>query len=763
MKENYSSIDLTTVKEEVANLACIKESRDFIMAEEVPFNPLVIRKNLKETADALAILNKNMNLSFDGVNNVTELLEKADKGYVLDGHEIARINSFHNHCERIKKFFFGFDLDLSLRDYSDSIYLNKQIFAKITSYIDTDGDIKWNATKKLEDLNLEITRLEEGLRTKAANFISHFESSLQENNYYIRNDRITFLVRNSDKNKFNGFAFGTSASGQATYIEPAQFIELDNKKVSLLEDREEEIRRILQEMTYLVASVKDEYINNFESAMKLNVIFAKALYGYQHLGTIATLTEGEFEIRDAIHPLLDIKTAVSNTYRLNEPYRGIVISGSNTGGKTVGLKTIGLSVVMAYLGIPIIASLAKIPLFDNIFVDIDDNQSIVSSLSTFSAHISNIARILKNASAKSLILIDELISGTDPKEAQAISLAIVERIKELGSRFVITTHFDDIKNYSYQDPNIMLSSVGFDMNTLKPTYHYYENSVGASNALEIAKRYFDDDALVERARDFLALNRSKEDELMEELSNQIASNKTLEEKLDLELVKAKQQNKLLEEKINGFEKEKQELKAAYSKKLNDELEAFKDEAKKKLEELNEKEDVKEVVKTLEDRLPEAREIITEDHEISVGDHVRIKDNDNIGTVESIDGKRATVNIMGMKVKTKLSDLEYVRTVVKTKAVTRRENHRKYKRVDREINLVGERVEDGIARLEVYLDNAFASQMATVKIIHGIGSGALRKACRNKLSKLSYVKSYKDGDYYDGGSAVTIVEFYNGPK
>lgn len=763
MEENYSSIDLTTVKEEVANFACISESRDFIMSEEVPFNPLVIRKNLKETADALAILQKDMNLSFDGVKNVTYLFEKADKGYILDGHEIARINVFHNHCERIRKFFFGFDLDLSLRDYSDSLYLNKQIFAKISSYIDTDGDIKWNATKKLEELNLEISRLEESLRSKAANFISHFESSLQENNYYIRNDRITFLVRNSDKNKFNGFAFGTSASGQATYIEPAQFIELDNRKVNLIEDREEEIRRILQEMTYLVASVKDEYINNFESVMKLNVIFAKALYGYHHIGTIATLSTGEFVIKDAIHPLLDSKTAISNTYRLNDPYRGIVISGSNTGGKTVGLKTIGLSVVMAYLGIPIIASDARIPLFDNIYVDIDDNQSIMSSLSTFSAHISNIAKILKSATSKSLILIDELISGTDPKEAQAISLAIVERIKELGSRFVITTHFDDIKNYSYQDPNIMLSSVGFDMNTLKPTYHYYENSIGASNALEIAKRYFDDDALVARAKDFLALNRNKEDELMEELSNQIANTKTLEEKLNLQLVKVQEQNKTLEAKINDFEKEKLELKKAYSKKLSDEIEAFKAEAKKKLAEISSKEEVREVAKTLEEKLPEAAKIIIEEHEIAVGDHVRIKDNDNIGTVESIDGKKATVIIMGMKVKAKVADLEYVRTIAKTKAVAQKDNHRKYKRVEREINLVGERVEDGIARLEVYLDNAFASQMTTVKIIHGIGSGALRKACRQKLAKLSYVKSYRDGDYYDGGSAVTIVEFNNGPK
>nr|MCR4855468.1 Smr/MutS family protein [Erysipelotrichaceae bacterium] len=500
------------------------------------------------------------------------------------------------------------------------------------------------------------------------------------------------------------------------------------------------------------------YLHNFESLLDLCVIFAKAQYGIRHNGILPALRDDlYFCFNDLCHPLIDEKKVVSNTYRLYEPYRGIVISGSNTGGKTVSLKSIGLSILMTYLGIPIIASEASVPLYRNIYVDIDDNQSIEDSLSTFSAHIKNIDHILSEADERCLILIDELISGTDPKEAQAISLAILDKIREIDAKFIITTHFDDIKNYSYEDEQILLSSVGFDLKTLNPTYHYYEDSVGSSNAIEIASRYFADASIIDNARHYLEKNKSQMDEMMDRLANQLQENEKLKEKL---LDKEKRSELLIkeyDEKIRSFEEEKEKLKNEYLKQLDEYIAEIKEKALEKLESIKEanKEVInKEAVEQIAD-LSQNVTIEEETVEFKVGDNVRIKDNEQIGVITSLNKDNAVVNVRGLTIRTKISDLTLMPKVKKqeTKVTSVR-----YKRVPSEINLVGQRVEDGLVLMEEYLDKANAARMTAVKVIHGIGTGQLRKALRQRLGKLSYVKSFKDGDYYDGGSAVTIVEF-----
>lgn len=752
---DYRNLDLHTIKGQIAELAAIEESASFIMNEEVDFNPLKIRHNCTETAEALKILKEGNVISFDGIRNVNLLLEKADRNMILTGVELKNILVFHHHSERIKRQFEKFDPDLNIRDYSDSISVSEKVFHRVEDCVDNSGEIKESATDRLRNICSELTRCEKDLLARAQNFIDKHQSSLQEASIYVRNDRITFLIKNSDKNKYNGYIYGTSSSGLASYVEPASFIEPNNKKLKLMQDKEDEIERILRELSYLVSSVSDLYYRNLESLVKLCVIFAKAQYGINRSGIIPRISDSSyFDFKDLAHPLIDPNRVVSNSYRIYEPYRGIVISGSNTGGKTVSLKSIGLSILMTYLGIPIIASEADVPLYDNIYIDIDDNQSIQDSLSTFSAHITNINSILKEADYRSLILIDELISGTDPKEAQAISLAILDKIKEIGSVFIITTHFDEIKNYSYKDENILLSSVGFNMETLSPTYRYLEDSVGSSNALEIASRYFDDPGIIENARNYLKIRRTEEEELLEKLSKQIEETSLEKDRLkDLE-----DENRILkqeyEKKISEFERQKQELKEEYVRKLNEELDEIRLEALEKLDSIKDKEEGRKAVRQIEELKTE--EVRTEKPaELKAGDNVRIKDNEQIGVISEIRGETVTVNIRGLTVKTKKSDLTLMPKTVKQKPKV---ISAKYKRISSEINLVGQRVEDGLVMMEEYLDRANAAHMSSVKVIHGIGTGALRSALRDRLKRLSYVKSFKDGDYYDGGSAVTIVEF-----
>jgi len=752
---DYNNLDLHVIKEKIGEFASIAEAKSFILNEEVSFNPLKIRKNVKETAEFLELLNKNETFSFDGIYNVDSLLEKADKNIMLSGLELKNILIFHNHCNRIKRQFQKYDPELSVRDYSDSLNINEDIFRQIENCIDNSGEVKDDASDRLKSISRELEACEKDLYNRAHSFIDRHMSSLQETSIYLRNERITFLIKSSDKNKYQGYTYGSSSSGLAYYVEPQSFIDGNNRKISLMHDREDEIVRILQHLSYLVASISQQYSYNFECLLNLCVIYAKARYGYNCNGIIGELCEGEyFSFSDLCHPLIDQKKVVSNSYRLYPPYRGIVISGSNTGGKTVSLKAIGLSILMTYLGMPIIASKAQVPIYKDIFVDIDDNQSIEDSLSTFSAHISNINSILKNADDRSLILIDELISGTDPKEAQAISLAILDKIKELGSKFIITTHFDDIKNYSYKDEEILLSSVGFNMDTLTPTYRYLEDSVGSSNALEIASRYIDDPELITNAKAYLVRNKSEQEELLDKLSRQIEENEILKDELNSRKNEYETLHKEYQDKITEFALTKDRLKAEYEKKLNDELSQIIIKANEKLENIKEnKEEAKKIISEIEELSTE--EVKEEKIEFKAGDNVRIKDNEQIGVISSINNDTATISIRGLTVKAKLNDLILMPKIRKheTKVISRT-----YKRVPGEINLVGERVEDGLVLMEEYLDKANASHMSSVKVIHGIGTGMLRSALRNRLKKLSYVKSFKDGDYYDGGSAVTIVEF-----
>ena len=755
MINSYSNLDLDIIKKKVSDFTPISEAKSFIMDESVSFNPLQIRKNVSETKEALSLLKDNNDVSFDGIYNVVPILEKADKNIMLSGQELRKLLVFHNHSYRIKKQFDKFDDSLSIRDYTDAINIHTDVFERIERCIENSGEVKDDASDRLRSLSAELNQCEKDLYNKAHTFIDRHMDSLQEPSVFIRNERVTFLIKNSDKNKYQGYTYGSSASGLAFYVEPATFIEANNRKLALQQEREDEIVRILQELSYLISSVSDEYKLNFDSLIRLSVIFAKAKYGYDTNGIMASLNNDlTFCFTDLCHPLIDSKKVVSNTYRLYEPYLGIVISGSNTGGKTVSLKAIGLSILMTYLGIPVIASEASVPIYHNIFVDIDDNQSIADSLSTFSAHISNINSILKHADSESLILIDELISGTDPKEAQAISLAILDKIKQLRARFIITTHFDDIKKYSYDDKEILLSSVSFDMDTLTPTYHYLEDSIGSSNAIEIASRYLDDEKLIENARRYLNDKQSKEEELLDKLSKQIEE--TEKEKQQYNELKAvlAEKEKEYSTKLADFDNEKEKLKAKYLEDMNTYVEGIKEEALALLESIKDKKD-EQVISKIEELKSEKETEKEEEHVFAVGDNVRIGDNEQIGEIVAISNNTASVNLRGLTVKTDLKDLKLMPKIKKKQVRVISDT---YKRVPGEINLVGNRVEDGLIMMEEYLDKANAAHMSSVKVIHGIGTGTLRKALRQRLAKLSYVKSFNDGDYYDGGSAVTIVVF-----
>lgn len=752
---NYEEIDLLKVKENVSEFAFIEDTKSFIMNEEIIFNPLHIKRKINETAQMLKLIEEGLSISFDGIENINSILEKAAKGLNLSSIECSKVLNFHNHCRRIKELFKKYDHDLDIFDYIDTIELNDFLAESISRVVDNSGNIKEDASKKLSDIFRKIGINDKNLFNQATVFINRNTVSLQEGSFYYRNGRLTFLVKISDKNKFRGYTYGTSASGLAAYVEPESFINLNNEKINLEEDREAEVIRLLHELSVLIGNNSSSLMNNYESLIKLDAIYAKAQYGFNNNGVCANIGNGSLYLKDIVHPLIDPKKVVSNTYTLNKPYQGIVISGTNTGGKTVSLKVIGLSVLMSYLGIPLLCEEANIPFYNNVYVDIDDNQSVLSSLSTFSAHLSNIDSILNKADSKSLILIDELISGTDPKEAQAISLAILKKILKLHSAFVITTHYDDIKNFSYENENILLSAVGFDNDKLKPTYKYIENSVGLSNAIDIAQRYLSDQELVDEAREIIKKKDTRTEELMKKLSEEIALNEKLKEELNQKINENDKLIKDYNQRIEDFEKEKISLRNKYLDELNEEIEEIRLQALEKLDsikDVKQNETVKEIG-SLKKKTVNSENIKKTDH-FETGDNVRIKDGEQIGTILKINGKRVEVNINGLIIKTELKYLTKMPKIRKKEVYVSKISSGIKGR--KELNIVGERVDDALVMVESFLDEALMAGYDSVKIIHGIGTGQLRTAVRSRLKKLKFVKSFGDGDYYDGASAVTMV-------
>ena len=755
---NYNDLDLNIVKGMVASHCSFSMSKDFIINEEVSFNPLLIHDKLKRVNEALELIKIQGRYSFEEVKDISTLLQNVKKGLSLTARELSLVYLHNAEIKRIVRYFRNFDKLEYLCDYLDSLYYNDALMNAINNAIDYNGDVKKDASKKLEALYLRLSEVDESINFKAKEFMRNNALSLQEAVIYNRNNRACFLVKNGDKNKFDGFIYGTSASGQACYVEPRLLIDLNNQKNDILEDIKTEIDRILVDLSIKTAAYSDNFIYNLESLMLLDAIFAKAEFGYERDGVLASVGGEDLVLKTIAHPLIDKKKVVYNTYRIEKPYKSIIISGSNTGGKTVSLKLIGLSILMSYLAIPLFAEEANIPMYDKILIDIDDNQSIIDSLSTFSSRLVALNRILKEASERSMVLIDEIASGTDPKEGEALALAIIEDLREKGASFVITTHFSNIKKYALNAEDILLSSQLFDTNKMLPTYKYLENSLGQSNALEIAKRYIDSSTIIDKAKTILKSYESKEEQLLKTLEIERANLEHLKAELEAKLVAQNTLNEELKAQVLNYQKNEERMKAELDEKLNAYYESQKEKADEiikqlKAEGLKQHEAIKlaSQLKELEedDSLEEA------DESLELNDTVKINSTGQVGKIIAINKDRVTVDVNGISLKTKLNNL------TKTKAVKAKKSKyvaRSFKRANREIVLVGMHIDEGLDALSKYLDDAYGANMTTCKVVTGCGTGALRKAVWEYLKKCKNVKDFHYADAYDGGSAATIVNF-----
>ncbi len=758
------ALEFPLIKAQLAEFCAFSLGQAYIAELEPSFDYLTVKQQLALTKELLALAVKYQGLDFSGVKDVSLALQASLKNQTCLATELVAIALFNQASERLARSYLTESTVYPiLTDYLAALHFNQPLSQLILNKLTLTGEVKPDASPQLKSLLKQKQQLEERIDQALTDFRHRNSDILMEDLVVSRHDRQVLLVKSAFKNKFPGLIYGESASGQAVYFEPMNLVNLNNELFSVLEAIEQELAKILWELSQAVKTEALGLLANLETLTYLDAVNAMALWGKKHNAIVPELTKARnLYLKQARHPLIDAKIVVPNTYRLLAEKPVVLITGPNTGGKTVSLKIIGLAVWMAHAGIPLLAEEALIPLVDQVYVDIGDEQSVESSLSTFSAHLAKQAQILQQVTPSSLVLLDELGGGTDPKEGEGLAIAIIEALKRRQILTVVTTHLSGLKTYGSAQPDILVASVEFDLAELKPTFRYLEGYVGQSNALEIALRYGFEPQLINRAKAIINELKTAGELQLESLTAQkqvlIKEAETLAQKeaeLALQATALAEKQTALATKEATFEKTLAEKELAILEKTQDEMDGLLAELKQAKAQhdlaLGQKQ-VQAFQKRVKQKQPTKKPL-------AVGDRVKYKYANQLGEVVKLTNKYAEVIINKQRLKAPLTDLELVAPAVVSQPVVERTiSVNRQTGVELELNLVGQRVAEAIPLLEKHLDECLLAQMPFTKIIHGVGTGQLKKAVRATLQRFPYIKNYRDGDFNDGGSGVTIVEF-----
>lgn len=716
----------------------------------------------------------------------TEELEKYIK--VLESNQTFSIKGLLNFavllkmCRELKEYFYD-DSSVTfeyLEKYFSFLYSNPSIEKNIFDKIIDENTVADNASSKLASLRRNRKNFEQEVKDKLNGFIhsSTYAKYIMEPIVTIRNNRYVIPVKEEYRSYIKGFIHDTSSSGSTLYIEPTSIFELNNKINHIKIEEDIEIERILQILSSSLYEYVDQLKNNLALIASIDLIFAKANFGIDSFGIIPVLNNNKYiDLYKAKHPLIDKDKVVPIDISLGKSYVSLLITGPNTGGKTVALKTVGLLLLMAYSGIPIPCSeSSSISVFSHIFADIGDEQSIQESLSTFSAHIKNIVEITNITDNNSLVLLDELGSGTDPLEGAALAISILSYLKDIGSIVCCTTHYQELKEYALITDGFENASFEFDIENLKPTYKLLVGIPGKSNAFAISKRLGLNEQILNVANSHL-----KDDKIpIEELLKSIYDNKLEIEKQKEETEKNLRQvellRKSLEQKQDDVLEKRAQLLEDAKLEARDILLSAKEEATEIIHELNSSSDIKQA-NNLRNKLNDKLKAINSIHYTEQNNSFEalaesdVKDGLNVyitslGSNGYIVGNKINksnevqVQVGNMKMNIKLSDLRKsltnsVKVKESGKVTTNKES--KAKTVSPEINVIGQNVDEAIYVIDKYLDNCASANISPVRIVHGKGTGKLREGIHSFLKKNPHVKSFRIGTFGEGEMGVTIVE------
>lgn len=743
------------------------EQVDFLLNETKQADTLLHQKGIppfyetEELEKYIKVLESNQTLSIKGLLNFAVLLKM---------------------CRELKEYFYD-DSSVTfeyLEKYFSFLYSNPSIEKNIFDKIIDENTVADNASSKLASLRRNRKNFEQEVKDKLNGFIhsSTYAKYIMEPIVTIRNNRYVIPVKEEYRSYIKGFIHDTSSSGSTLYIEPTSIFELNNKINHIKIEEDIEIERILQILSSSLYEYVDQLKNNLALIASIDLIFAKANFGIDSFGIIPVLNNNKYiDLYKAKHPLIDKDKVVPIDISLGKSYVSLLITGPNTGGKTVALKTVGLLLLMAYSGIPIPCSeSSSISVFSHIFADIGDEQSIQESLSTFSAHIKNIVEITNITDNNSLVLLDELGSGTDPLEGAALAISILSYLKDIGSIVCCTTHYQELKEYALITDGFENASFEFDIENLKPTYKLLVGIPGKSNAFAISKRLGLNEQILNVANSHL-----KDDKIpIEELLKSIYDNKLEIEKQKEETEKNLRQvellRKSLEQKQDDVLEKRAQLLEDAKLEARDILLSAKEEATEIIHELNSSSDIKQA-NNLRNKLNDKLKAINSIHYTEQNNSFEalaesdVKDGLNVyiaslGSNGYIVGNKINksnevqVQVGNMKMNIKLSDLRKsltnsVKVKESGKVTTNKES--KAKTVSPEINVIGQNVDEAIYVIDKYLDNCAYANISPVRIVHGKGTGKLREGIHSFLKKNPHVKSFRIGTFGEGEMGVTVVE------
>ncbi|WP_114165929.1 endonuclease MutS2 [Exiguobacterium sp. TNDT2] len=741
-----------------------------------------VLSNLNVTREATEVVRLRDRLPLGGLTDVRSEVKRAAIGSVLSTSELLAVAAVMYSGRQVKNFFEKLHEDNEdlriprLDEYAERLTKLIEVEQTIRHAIDDQGTVQDSASDRLRGLRTQLRSFEGSVRSRIDNILRNNAKMLSDAIVTIRNDRYVVPVKMEYRQAFGGIVHDQSASGQTLFIEPQAIVSINNEIQEVRLKERAEIDRILSELSNLVGGVADSVVTNLDVLATLDFVFAKVAYGHQLKATEPKLNdEREIKLKQARHPFIPQDEVVPITVELGEAFTSLVITGPNTGGKTVTLKTLGLLQLMVQSGLYVPAEFGtELSVFDAIYADIGDEQSIEQSLSTFSSHMTNIVSMLDKIDFMSLVLFDELGAGTDPQEGAALAIAILDEVKRRGARVAATTHYSELKAYAYNREGVMNASMEFDIESLSPTYRLLIGVPGRSNAFEISRRLGLSEQVIDKARSHVGTDA----ESVESMINELEAAKQRAEQLEKELIVKRhdleEEQAAFEAKLTDFERERDTMYGEAEARAEKAVEQAKRQANEVIDRLKKlraegivkeheiiaaKKQLESAKPTLQEKkIQKVKQKAQQKRTFSKGEEVKVTTFNQKGyIVKQLSDNEYNVQVGIMKVNVKADDLQKIGPSKEQSLQSKGSSLKRQSSTKSELDLRGVRVEEGLSRLDKYIDEALVSGYDNVRIIHGLGTGAMRQATQEYLKGHRHVKSQRPGGMGEGGLGVTVVE------
>ena len=784
MNKHYKALELDKILRLLADCAVSEGAKQKALETKAENDLIKVQNLIEKTDDAYKLISGYSTPPFSGTKDVSAALTRAASGGMLNNSELLRIGGVLKNVTAIKEWRSHSEgVTTSIDNLFNNLYENKRLTDKIFNCIRNDEELNDNASDTLFSIRRKMMSISNSIRERLEKIVrsSSYQKFLQDAIVTQRSGRYVVPVKAEYKGEIAGLVHDTSSTGSTVFIEPMAVVEANNE-IKILKSKEaEEIERILFELSAECAEVRESIMNSLWLLTELDYIFAKAKLAQKMNATKPILNDNCYiELRNARHPLLDKNSVVPISVTLGKDYKMLIITGPNTGGKTVTIKTIGLLTLMAECGLLVPCSEgSELAVFTNVFSDIGDEQSIEQSLSTFSSHIKNIVSILETVDNNSLVLLDELCSGTDPVEGAALAAAILESFRKFGATLSATTHYAELKAYALDTEGVENACCEFDVKTLAPTYRLLIGVPGKSNAFAISSKLGMDESVIKRAQSLISEENNRFERVIEELQSRQADfdNKIREAEIRLKVANrraeeaGKQAEKLRKEYNEQIENAKAQARIITdnarieANRLLDELQKLKKQGSKEAAAKAEAQARKSFNKL--DTISSSGEKYKDDYKLprplQVGDTILLPDTDTKATVLTLPDNKNRIQVQAGIMKMKIS-AEGVRLVKEKqinvpKSVVRKTgvDSKKTRSASLEIDVRGMTVDEATLDVDRFIDNALLGSMNSFTIIHGKGTGALRKGIHTFLRRHPSVRTFRVGLFGEGEDGVTIVE------